>query len=163
MLDAAVYDANGALREFYTVLNDIVVASGSVARLISYDLICDHVKAQHCRADGVIAATPTGSTAYSLSAGGPVLDPSLDCICLTPICPHTLSSRPAIFSSATEIKIEHIDGRGSDVYLCADGRATRLLEEGDSIVLTKSHYVTRLLRLKDRAFLHVLSSKLSDK
>lgn len=162
MLDAAVYSNNGSLKQKFTVLNDIVVSSGSVARLIALDLLCDDVKAQHCRSDGIIIATPTGSTAYSLSAGGPVLEPSLECICLTPICPHTLSSRPSIFSADRVIKIDKIDGRGSTVYLCADGRDTYPLESGDSVVISKSMFRTALIRLKDRAFLHVLATKLSE-
>ena len=77
---------------------------------------------QTCRADGIIAATPTGSTAYSMSAGGPVLDPSLSCICLTPICPHTMNSRPVIVQSSSEIRFDRIAARSTSVYLTSDGR-----------------------------------------
>ncbi|MGN1409440.1 MAG: NAD(+)/NADH kinase [Eubacteriales bacterium] len=162
MLDADVFDECGGLKNSFTVLNDVVITNGPIARLISFDIYCDGIKTESCRADGMIAATPTGSTAYSLSAGGPVLDPSLECICLTPICPHTLSSRPLIFHAGTEIKISGIKSNNSSVYLNADGRDATQLFDGYSVRIKRSVNETTLIRIKERGFIGVLHSKLSE-
>ncbi len=163
MLDAAVKDENGKIQCSYTVLNDAVITNGPVARLIGFDIYCDGVKTDSWRADGIIVATPTGSTAYSLSAGGPVLDPSLECVCLTPICPHTLSSRPIIFHAGTEICIGGIKSNNSSVYLNADGRDAVKLNDDWTIEIKRSSWETKLIRIKSRSFIDVLHSKLSEK
>lgn len=162
MLDASVIDRDGKCRANYTVLNDLVLTNGPVARLITFDIYCNGVKVQTCRADGTVAATPTGSTAYSLSAGGPVLDPMLESICLTPICPHTLSSRPVVFGGSSIIEIRNIKNNNSSVYLNADGRDVIHINEGDSISIRMSDYKVKLIRLKGYGFLSVLNAKLSD-
>ena len=161
MLDARVTDGDGALRGSFTVLNDIVLTNGPVSRLISFDVFCGGVRFETCRADGMIAATPTGSTAYSLSAGGPVLDPSIEAFCLTPICPHTLSSRPVIFRGDAVIRLTNIQPNGASVYLNADGREDLAIREGDTVEVFRSGYVTKLLRVRDDSFLGVLHAKLS--
>lgn len=162
MLEAQVRDKDGEIRAKYTVLNDLVLTNGPVARLISFDVFANGVKVQSCRADGAVVATPTGSTAYSLSAGGPVLDPTLEGICLTPICPHTLSSRPVVFGGNSEIEITNIKNNNSSVYLNADGRDVTPINEGDSISIHKSEYKIKLIRLKGYGFLSVLNAKLSE-
>ena len=162
MLEAVVCDQDGRERVKYTVLNDLVLTNGPVARLISFDVYCNGVKVQSCRADGMVIATPTGSTAYSLSAGGPVLDPTLETICLTPICPHTLSSRPVVFGGNSKIEITNIKNNNSSVYLNADGRDVVHINEGDSISIHMSEYKIKLIRLKGYGFLSVLNAKLSE-
>lgn len=162
MLEAVVVSSTGAVRATSTVLNDIVLSNGPVARLLTFDIFCGDIKIQTCRADGMIAATPTGSTAYSLSAGGPVLEPSLDCLCLTPICPHTLNSRPVILRGDTEIRLTNIRNNGSSVYITADGRDVVELDEGDSVSVKRSVHTTKLIRIKDNGFLGILHSKLSE-
>ena len=162
MLDAEVITRSGKVRASSTVLNDIVLSNGPVARLLTFDIFCGGIKIQTCRADGIIAATPTGSTAYSLSAGGPVLEPSLDCLCLTPICPHTLNSRPVIFRGDKEIRLSDIRSKGSSVYVTADGRDVIALNEGDTVSIRRSEHTTKLIRIKDNGFLGVLHSKLSE-
>lgn len=162
MLEAVVVSSDGAVRATSTVLNDIVLSNGPVARLLTFDIFCGDIKIQTCRADGMIAATPTGSTAYSLSAGGPVLEPSLDCLCLTPICPHTLNSRPVILRGDTEIRLTNIRNNGSSVYITADGRDVVELNEGDSVSVKRSVHTTKLIRIKDNGFLGILHSKLSE-
>lgn len=162
MLDASVFDENGDERGCFTVLNDLVLTNGPVARLIKFDVICDGVKIETCRADGTIISTPTGSTAYSLSAGGPVLEPSLDGICLTPICPHTLNSRPVIFRADSTIRITNIINNNSSVYFNADGRDVIPINSGDTIEIRRSEYKTRLIRIKESGFLGVLRGKLSE-
>ena len=162
MLDARVTDRDGAERGSFTVLNDIVLTNGPVARLIAFDVFCDGVLIETCRADGMIFATPTGSTAYSLSAGGPVLDPSIAAVCVTPICPHTLSSRPVIFRGNSVLHIEHIRSNNASVWLNADGREDLSIGTGDRIEIRRSVHKTRLIRVREGGFLDVLRAKLSE-
>lgn len=162
MLEANIENADGKVVRCFHVLNDIVLTNGPIARLIGFDVYCDGVKIESCRADGVIASTPTGSTAYSLSAGGPVLEPSLEGICLTPICPHTLSSRPVIFRPTAELMISGIKSNNSGVYLNADGRDVLPLDDGMTVRIKRSPYTTPLIRLGGAGFLDVLHMKLSD-
>ena len=163
MLEASVTDETGEKKATYNVLNDIVLTNGPVARMITFDLFCDGMTIETVRADGVIVATPTGSTAYSLSAGGPILDPSLEAMCLTPICPHTLSSRPIIFGGTSEITISNVNCNHSEVYLNGDGRDPIKIEENDIISIRRSAYTTKLIRIKDAGFVSVLHSKLAEK
>ena len=163
MLDATVTDETGVEKAAYTVLNDVVLTNGPVARMISFDLFCDGMTVETLRADGVIAATPTGSTAYSLSAGGPILDPSLEAICVTPICPHTLSSRPIIFRGGSQITISNFNCNRSDVYLNGDGRDPIKIEENDTVVIRRSAHTMKLIRIKNAGFISVLHTKLAEK
>ncbi len=162
MLDSAVTDTEGKRRGTFTVLNDIVLTNGPVARLISFDVFCDGVLIETCRADGMIFATPTGSTAYSLSAGGPVLDPSVAAVCATPICPHTLSSRPVIFRGDARLEIKGIRNNNASVWLNADGRDELAIQPGDRVEICRSAHRTRLIRVRDDGFLNVLRAKLSE-
>ncbi|MBE6540841.1 MAG: NAD(+)/NADH kinase [Ruminococcaceae bacterium] len=162
MLDASVIDKNGEVRVNFTVLNDLVLTNGPVSRLIKFDVCCDGIKIETCRADGTIISTPTGSTAYSLSAGGPILEPSLEGICLTPICPHTLNSRPVIFRADSTITINNIIDNNSTVFFNADGRDVLRIYQGDSIEIRRSEYKTKLIRVKEGGFLGVLHTKLSE-
>ena len=162
MLDAQVTNPDGEERGQFTVLNDIVLTNGPISRLISFDVYCGGVKTETCRADGMVVATPTGSTAYSLSAGGPVLDPSLAGICLTPICPHTLSSRPVVVRGDTEITLANLQSNGASLYLNADGREDFALFPGDTVKIRRSAYSTYLIRVREGGFLNVLQEKLSE-
>jgi len=162
MLDVSVVSPRGEIRFSSRCLNDAVLTNGPVARILNYTIAANGIKMQTCLADGIIASTPTGSTAYSLSAGGPVLEPILDCICLTPICPHTLNNRPVILNGDSVIELCDIVSKGTSVYVTTDGKAVFELGDGDKIVLRKSQYKTRLIRVKDDGFLGVLRGKLSD-
>ncbi len=162
MLDAIVYSDDGERKAEFTVLNDLVFSNGPIPRLVKFDVISDGVKIESCRADGIIIATPTGSTAYSLSAGGPVLDPTLDCICITPICPHSLDSRPIIVRGDSNIEILPQFSQNASVYLSADGQKNVRLVENDRIVIKRSAHTMELVRLRDRAFIQVLRAKLAD-
>ncbi len=161
MLNIEILDPDGNVRKRQTALNDAVLTNGPVSRLLSFDIICSGILMQTCRADGIIAATPTGSTAYSMSAGGPVLDPSLECICLTPICPHTLNSRPVIVRSDSEICFTGINARNTSVYLTSDGREVTELMTGESVRITRSDWSADLIRVQDDGFLMALQRKLS--
>ncbi len=161
MIDAEIFDENGILHTKFTSLNDIVMTNGPIAHLVGFDIICDGVKIDECRADGLVIATPTGSTAYSLSAGGPILEPSLECICLTPICPHTLSSRPVIFSASSVIGLSSITTDRSIVYINSDGREAIALKHGWSVRVKRSAEETELIRINVKNVLGVLHKKLT--
>ena len=162
MLDATVCSESGEENASFTVLNDLVFSNGPIPRLVKFDVICDGVKIESCRADGIIVATPTGSTAYSLSAGGPVLDPTLDCICITPICPHSLDSRPIIVRGDSTVEILPRFNPDASVYLSADGQKNIRILENDRVVIKRSTHTTEIVRMKDRAFIQVLRAKLAD-
>ena len=103
-------------------------------------------------ADGAIVSTPTGSTAYSLSAGGPIVDPKLSCFCVTPICPHSLIARPLVFPDSAKLEIKNICTREKILHLTVDGKATFDLFYGDTVLITKADISTKLLRIKDDDF-----------
>ena len=162
MLDASVVDGSGVEKNRLTALNDVVLSNGPIANLLSFDIFCDGVRLRNYRADGVIVATATGSTAYSMSAGGPILDPSLSAVCVTPICPHSLGSRPVVLNGNSEIELRNISSRKNSVYVTADGRDGVRLDPDGSVRISKSEKTTRLIRLKTNDFLGALSNKLSD-
>jgi NAD+ kinase len=111
------------------------------------------------RADGLVVATPTGSTAYSLSAGGPIVDPKLSCFCVTPICSHSLLARPLVFPDTAELRIKNICNREKVLHLTMDGRTTVDLYYGDTVYITRSHMTVRLLRLKEESFYSKIRTK----
>lgn len=162
MIDVSI-DRNG--NEIYKsspLLNDAVLSNGPVSRLISFDLYCDSELAGSYRADGMIVATPTGSTAYSMSAGGPILDPCLDSLCVTPICSHSLMSRPVVFNGSSLIELRNMVCRNNKKYLTVDGRESVSLNDEDVIRIKRSEHTTKLIRIKDGGFLHVLRRKMSE-
>lgn len=163
MLDVSVLDKDGNVRITSRCLNDAVLSNGPVARILNFNMMANGIKMQNCLADGIVASTPTGSTAYSLSAGGPVLEPTLNCICLTPICPHTLNNRPVILNGDSVIELTDIISKGTSVYLTTDGRSVFELQPGERVRIRKSEYSTGLIRVKDDGFLGVLRYKLSEK
>jgi NAD+ kinase len=140
----------------YHALNDAVIKS-RVARLLSFELCINGERAVNYQADGVIIATPTGSTAYSLAAGGPVLMPSVVAILLTPICPHSLTHRPLVVGDAATVSVRL--ERGSDGMLSVDGQVGMPVMQGDQIVCHKAVPRVKLLRMR-RSFFDVLRGKL---
>ena len=143
-------------------LNDFVVSRKSISRIIDLSVSCGESFVNRYRADGLIISTPTGSTAYSLSAGGPVVDPQIDCILLTPICPHSLFSRTIVFRPELKLTIStHVsDG---DICITADGHAAFDLKSGTSIVVEKSNVFAKLIRIKKDDFYDVLREKLTER
>jgi NAD+ kinase len=113
------------------------------------------------RADGLIISTPTGSTAYSMSAGGAVVDPRVECICVTPICPHALGSRPMIFPKSANIEIKNICQREKMIFLTLDGRVNQELAFGDTVRVTESEMRTSLIRIKNNCFYNQLRKKMN--
>lgn len=155
MLDVYV---NGAF--FSRVLNDVVVGVTSRAKVASLSLDIDFTHLSVLRCDGIIVSTPTGSTAYSLSAGGPVLDTSLNAIVVNQICPFTLSARPLVVSGDSVIQVVAEKNQRVGLNLTADGRVFRAVNEDDVITVTKSAISALFVKNKKRNFINVLGSKL---
>ena len=150
---------DGRVRSSSYALNEAVVANGSTARIIDLRLFDNGVLVSDFRADGLVVATPTGSTAYSLSAGGPIVDPKLSCFCVTPICPHSLLARPLVFPDTARLEVNNICVREKLLHLTLDGRVTYDLYHGDTAVITKSKLTTKLIRVKDRSFYAKIRTK----
>lgn len=161
MLDVRILRENQNVQIGTPALNDVVLSNGPIPRLLSMELYCDGVLAENCFSDGMILSTPTGSTAYSLSAGGPVLDPCLDCICATPICPQRMNSRPVIFRGESVVEFRRMNCRGNKIYLSLDGQDCFELLENDIVQVRRSQFRTSLIRLKNGGFLGALRRKLS--
>ena len=142
-----------------TVLNDVVINKEALARIAHIKTSIDDYYLTTFKADGLIVATPTGSTAYSLSAGGPIVHPSLKTIILTPICPFTLTNRPLILPDTVIVKIE-LDERDSNVFLTFDGQVGLEVTHEDSIVIQKASHTIRMLRPSGLRYRDVLKAKL---
>ena len=161
MLDVTIERPDETVHSARPVLNDAVLSNGPVPRILNFDLYCDGVLAQANRSDGMIIATPTGSTAYSLSAGGPVADPALDIIISTPICPHSLHQRPVLYSGGSLLEFRCANCRGNSVYLTLDGDEIFHIGETDRVIIKKSPVRAHLVRVKRQGFLDVLRQKMS--
>ncbi len=140
-------------------LNDIVVTKGAVARIVHLAVKCDGIQAMECGGDGVIISTPTGSTAYNYSAGGPIVEPEAKNIIITPICAHEMGSRCIVASDRRTVTVEMVQNARRNAYLSVDGGRAVRLNMGDVAVIKKSHLETKLVRLNDRSFYDVVSSK----
>lgn len=140
-------------------LNDVVITKGSVARIAHLAVKCDGVEAMQCGGDGIIIATPTGSTAYSLSAGGPIVEPEARNILITPICAHDVMSRCIVASDKRTVTVELVKNARRNAYLSVDGGKSLRLNMGDITTVKKSNLETKLLRLKDRSFYDVINLK----
>lgn len=140
-------------------LNDVVVTKGAVARIVHLGVQCDGIQALECSGDGVIVATPTGSTAYNLSAGGPIVEPDAHSVLITPICSHDVGSRTIVASEKRVITVGLTKNARRNAYLSVDGgRAFRMNLE-DVATVKKSQLTTKLVRLKDRSFYDVVNMK----
>lgn len=140
-------------------LNDVVVTKGAVARIVHLQVKCDGVEAMECGGDGVIVATPTGSTAYSLSAGGPIVEPEARNILITPICAHDVGSRCIVASEKRVISVNMVKNARRNAYLSVDGGKAFRLNMGDVATVKTSKLETKLVRLKDRSFYDVVNAK----
>jgi NAD+ kinase len=158
MLTVRVFRNHNSVADF-TVLNDVVINKGALARIIELETYVDSGYVTTFRADGLIISTPTGSTAYSLAAGGPILYPTLNSIILTPICPHTLTNRPIVLPDGVTIRAT-LRAAGEDVFLTLDGQIGFSLRRDDTVEITKAAYTTRLLIPSERDYFHVLRTKL---
>ncbi len=163
MLDVSIMRENGErVTASLPALNDLVLTNGPVPKILAFSLYCNGEVVESCFADGMIFATPTGSTAYSFSAGGPVLDPSLRCFCATPICPQRMTNRPVIFSGDSVLELRNLSMRGENkMFLSVDGRDSFILHRNDTVRISRSSFCTKLIRVKKGGFLHALREKLS--
>lgn len=161
MLRVELLGASGELRSFCYGLNDAVISNGSVSRLVDLELYEGGVPVATYRADGLIIATPTGSTAYSMSAGGAIVDPSVPCFCVTPICPHSFIARPLIFSDASVLEVRNVCAREKMLYLTVDGRMNFELYRNQTVRILKSTVETNLIRLKPCGFYKKLRQKMN--
>ncbi len=152
---------NGNVIGEYETLNDAVISSGYISRIIDISASVDgDIISYH--ADGLIAATPTGSTAYSMSAGGPVIDPSMKCVCLTPICSHSLAAKPILVNGDKEIKLKAYSKKRTDIYLSVDGRKVCPVKPFTEIYISQSKNMVKLVRINNRSFYKTLSLKFRD-
>jgi NAD+ kinase len=142
----------------YSALNDVIVNKSALARLNTYDLFIDQAFVTTYKADGLIISTPTGSTAYSMAAGGPILTPSVDAFVITPVSPHSLTHRPLVVRDSAQIEIIVKTG-DEEAYLSVDGQVGMPVRDEDKIICRKAEYKVQLLRIR-RAFFEVLRTKL---
>ena len=140
-------------------LNDVVITKGAVARIVHLAVQCDNVQAMECSGDGVIISTPTGSTAYNISAGGPIVEPEAKNIIITPICSHDVGTRCIVTSDKRVITAEIVRNARRNAFLSVDGGKSLRLNMGDVAVVKKSSMETKLIRLKDRSFFDVVNTK----
>lgn len=152
-------ERDGQVVASYDALNDAVLTKAALARMIDLDTHVDDQFVSVYKADGLIISTPTGSTAYSLSAGGPIIFPSVPAICLTPICPHTLTNRPVLVPETSVIRVLSY-GPDESVFLTIDGQIGGPLRERDVVVCRSSHYCLMLIRPPRMMFFDVLRQKL---
>lgn len=158
MLDAFVYRQDTRIANF-TVLNDVVINKGALARIIDLETYVNRGYVTKFKSDGLIISTPTGSTAYSLSAGGPILYPTLSCIIITPICPHTLTHRSIVLPDSCVIDVV-LTSVSEDVVLTLDGQVGFSLHKDDRIEVSKSDFKTQVLVLPHRDYFQILRTKL---
>ena len=159
MLRADLHRA-GELRSTYDALNDMVVTKGEIARMGDFAVELDSKLVARFRADGVIVSTPTGSTAYTLAANGPILTPDVDAMVVTPICPHLLTLRPIVVRGDATLSVR-VEGIPNLALLTVDGQRAFELELGDEIRCHKSPYAVNLIRLNEGGFFEALRTKLS--
>lgn len=158
MLDVTVYRDRDII--YHDIcLNDVAITKGAVARIVHLAVNCDGVQAMECGGDGIIVATPTGSTAYSLSAGGPIVEPEAHSILLTPICAHDVASRCIVASDKRVITVSLTKNARRNAFLSVDGGKALRMNIGDVARISKSEFVTKLVRLKDRSFYDVVGMK----
>ena len=158
MLDAEIR-RDGQPPERQCALNDAVATKAALARMLEFDVYVDRSHVGRYRADGIIVATPTGSTAYSLAAGGPIIDPQLDAFVITPICPHMLTNRPLVIPDTANIELDFTPAQ-EPVYITLDGQIGFQLNSKDRVVITKSASRVSLIRPPSKTYFEVLRSKL---
>lgn len=162
MLNIEVTGSEGNVKYSSYALNDAVISNGSVSKIINLELYAGDSLVTSYRADGLIISTPTGSTAYAMSAGGSIADPKVRCTMVTPICPHSFIARQLIFSDETKIRIKNVSVREKSLFLTLDGKTNCELFRNDFVNITKSDYTVKLVRLNDCSFYDILSKKMKN-
>ena len=159
MMRAELFCGGTTLTRQWDALNDVVVAKGTIARMADYSVSIDGQLVAEFRADGVILSTPTGSTAYNLAAGGPIVMSMVNAMLVTPICPHLLTIRPIVVPGESAISVR-VTGVPNETYLTVDGQEAVPMHVDDEVHCRRSEYSVRLLRLKPNGLFNVLRSKL---
>ncbi|WDE13582.1 NAD(+) kinase [Thalassomonas haliotis] len=160
VIEAEVY-RHGKLKSSNSAVNEAVVHAGKVANMIEFEVYIDGSFMFSQRSDGLIISTPTGSTAYSMSAGGPILTPGLNALSLVPMFPHTLTSRPIVVDGSSEIKLILANENYENLQVSCDGHVILAVMPGDEVIIKKSEYTLRLIHPLDHDYFNVLRSKLS--
>ena len=158
MLDCLIKRKEKEIKKF-TALNDVVIGKGAFARIICLATYVNNDYVITYSADGLVVSTSTGSTAYSLSAGGPIVNPSINSIILTPICPHTLSARPLIIGENDQVKIK-LESSEEKVMVTIDGQEGFVLKPKDEVIIRKSDHKAQLITFKEKSFYAILREKL---
>jgi NAD+ kinase len=142
-------------------LNDVVITKGALSRIIDLSVAIGGQPVMRVRADGLIVATPTGSSAYNLAAGGPIVHPEVDAILLTPIAPHMLTNRPVIVPGASDVRVEPLmNGANEEVFVTFDGQSGHALQADDVIEIRRAERPLRLVRARKRTYFELLRQKL---
>lgn len=157
LLEIAV--CRGETRRVYYAMNEAVISRGALSRLVELQLESAGREILSCRADGVIVATPTGSTAYSFSAGGPVVDPAVDCVLVTPVCPHTVTPRSQLLPASAELTVR-VTAATPEAFVTVDGEENAAFSPEDFIEIRRAAYPARLIRLTDRTFYENIQDKI---
>ncbi|MDP4120955.1 MAG: NAD(+)/NADH kinase [Bacillota bacterium] len=161
MLEITVHNDNNILK--FNAINDAVISRGALSRIIDLSVSINNQTISHYRADGLLLSTPTGSTAYALSAGGPVIQPDMECILLTPVCPHSLFARPVLFSSNELITVEAIQADCDEIFLTIDGQTSIPILSHHKIEIKKADISLNMIKLKDKNFYSLLNEKLKER
>lgn len=154
---------NSEVVSTYHCLNDTVISRGNFSRLIDVSIECNNRNVRNMRADGIIISTPTGSTAYSMAAGGPVVSPEADCIIATPICPHSLVDRSIIFSTDKELIITASNDMNNCPVLNIDGEEGIDIKSDTQIIVSRSEMKAKLIKLKPENFYEILNKKINER
>lgn len=162
MLKAEIYE-NGMKKGTYHCLNDAVLTRGDLARLMEISVKCEGRSVTTARADGMIVSTPTGSTAYSMAAGGPVVSPDNSCFIVTPICPHSLVNRSIVFSSDKELELCAFNDKDNNAFLSVDGAASIPINSNTKIIISKSEFTAELIKVKPENFYEILNKKILER
>lgn len=159
MIEATVH-REGTEIDTYLALNDVVINKGALARIVDLETKINGQFVSTFKADGLIISTPTGSTGYSMSAGGPIVHPQMSCIVITPICPHTLTNRPIVVPDDSNVSITVNSSFDENVYLTIDGQVGLELKEGDSLIVRRSSKSIALVKSRTRDYFELLRTKL---
>ena len=158
MLDITIHLGEETIRQ-ESILNDVVITRGNLSRILDLETTINGGYLTTFRADGIIVSTPTGSTAYSLSAGGPIVFPEEDSFIINPICAHTLTNRPIVIPDSAQIKVI-LWSKEEGATLTLDGQVSYTMRSGDSMIIKKSRYVTNLVSSPHRDYMEILRTKL---
>ena len=159
MLDVQVFRGGRQISQDLA-LNDAVFSKGSMARVAEVEVWADQTLVQRVMGDGVIVATPTGSTAYSMSAGGPIVEPSSQCLVITPVCAHQLAARSLVLEPTRRVTVQLPRGNRKHLFLSVDGGKAVRLTGGERVEITRSDHKTRLVQLAGRSFYQIINQKL---